>query len=72
MLAPVVLLAADRDLIRQGVAVPNWVRSVLGKIGKAEAGMQGSTCALLGAAARALRARRRNLPLMNLMNRSNA
>ncbi|MDQ0577827.1 hypothetical protein QF030_000005 [Streptomyces rishiriensis] len=50
VLAPVVLLAADRDLIRQGVAVPNWetVRSVLGKIGKAEAGMQGSTSALLG------------------------
>ncbi|MEU7406115.1 PIN domain-containing protein [Streptomyces sp. NPDC044948] len=51
VLAPVVLLAADRNLIRQGVAVPNWgaVRGVLGRIGKAEAGMQGSTTALLGA-----------------------
>ncbi|MFF7242037.1 PIN domain-containing protein [Streptomyces collinus] len=51
VLAPVVLLAADRDLIRQGVAVPNWeaVRSVLGKIGKAEAGMHGSTTTIVGA-----------------------
>ncbi|MFG2858117.1 hypothetical protein ACGFZ9_47405 [Streptomyces mirabilis] len=51
VLAPVVLLAADRDLIRQGVAVPNWqgVRAVLGRIGAAEAGMQGSTTALVGA-----------------------
>lgn len=50
VLAPVVLFAADPDLIRHGVAVPNWetVRSVLGKIGKAEAGMQGSTGVLLG------------------------
>ncbi|WP_147982863.1 PIN domain-containing protein [Streptomyces sp. gb1(2016)] len=51
ILAPVVLLAADRDLIRQGVAAPNWeaVRGVLGRIGKAEAGMQGTTTTLAGA-----------------------
>ncbi|MFJ2736166.1 PIN domain-containing protein [Streptomyces sp. NPDC087317] len=51
VLAPVVLLAADRDLIRQGIAVPNWeaVRGVLGRIGKAEAGMQGSTTTIVGA-----------------------
>lgn len=50
VLAPVVLFAADPDLIRHGVAVPNWeaVRSVLGRIGKAETGMQGSTSAILG------------------------
>lgn len=50
VLAPVVLFAADPDLIRHDVAVPNWeaVRSLLGRIGKAEAGMQGSTSALLG------------------------
>ncbi|MEU5613426.1 hypothetical protein AB0H03_32740 [Streptomyces sparsogenes] len=51
VLAPVVLLPADRDLIRQGVAVPNWeaVRGVLGRIGKAEAGMQGGTTTIVGA-----------------------
>ncbi|MFF4709317.1 PIN domain-containing protein [Streptomyces sp. NPDC001288] len=51
VLAPVVLLAADRDLIRQGVAVPNWeaVRAVLGRIGRAEAGVQGSTSTIAGA-----------------------
>ncbi|MFE6398076.1 PIN domain-containing protein [Streptomyces alboflavus] len=51
VLAPVVLLAADRDLIRQGIAVPNWeaVRGVLGRIGKAETGMQGSTTMIVGA-----------------------
>ncbi|MFI1358103.1 PIN domain-containing protein [Streptomyces sp. NPDC020898] len=50
VLAPVVLFAADPDLIRHGVAVPNWeaVRSVLGRIGKAETDMQGSTSAILG------------------------
>ncbi|MGA5454415.1 PIN domain-containing protein [Streptomyces umbrinus] len=50
VLAPVVLFAADPDLIRHGVAVPHWeaVRSVLGRIGKAEAGMKGSTSVLLG------------------------
>jgi len=50
VLAPVVLLAADRDLIRQGVAVPSSeaVRAVPGRIGKAEAGMQGSTGAIVG------------------------
>ncbi|MFD3381297.1 MULTISPECIES: PIN domain-containing protein [unclassified Streptomyces] len=51
VLAPVVLLAADRDLIRQGVAVADWeaVRAVLGRIGRAEAGMQGSTTTIFGA-----------------------
>ncbi|MGP4013800.1 hypothetical protein [Streptomyces sp. 4N124] len=50
VLAPVVLFAADPDLIRHGVAVPNWeaVRSMLGRIGKTETGMQGSTSAILG------------------------
>ncbi|MFF0764298.1 hypothetical protein ACFYWH_30345 [Streptomyces sp. NPDC003737] len=51
VLAPVVLFAADPDLIRHGVAVPYWeaVRSALGKIGKAEAGMHGSAAMILGA-----------------------
>ncbi|WP_190100569.1 hypothetical protein [Streptomyces griseoflavus] len=51
VLAPVVLLAADRDLIGQGVAVPNWeaVRGVLGRIGRAEAGMEGSTSTIVAA-----------------------
>ncbi|MFF3166759.1 PIN domain-containing protein [Streptomyces sp. NPDC003273] len=51
VLAPVVLLAADRDLIRRGAAVPNWeaVRAVLGRIGKAEAGMHASTTTIVGA-----------------------
>lgn len=37
-----VLFAADPDLIRHGVAVPKWgaVRSALGRIGKAEAGIR--------------------------------
>ncbi|MES5824894.1 PIN domain-containing protein [Streptomyces sp. RG80] len=50
VLAPVVLFASDPDLIRQGVAVPNWeaVRAALGRIGKAEAGMQGSVGAIVG------------------------
>ncbi|MCZ0999703.1 hypothetical protein O1M63_18810 [Streptomyces mirabilis] len=45
VLAPVVLLAADRDLIRQGVAARDWpaLRAVLGKIGAAEQAVQGST-----------------------------
>ncbi|MEE4597465.1 PIN domain-containing protein [Streptomyces sp. DSM 41524] len=51
VLAPVVLFASDRDLIRQGVAVPNWeaVRGVLGRIGRAEAGMEGSTATIVAA-----------------------
>ncbi|MFF8883305.1 PIN domain-containing protein [Streptomyces flaveolus] len=51
VLSPVVLFAADPDLIRHGVAVPKWgaVRETLGRIGKAEAGVRGSTTALLGA-----------------------
>ncbi|WP_328974218.1 PIN domain-containing protein [Streptomyces canus] len=50
VLAPVVLFASGPGLIRHGVAVPNWeaVRSVLGRISKAEKGTQGSTSALLG------------------------
>jgi hypothetical protein len=50
VLAPVVLFAEDPDLIRQGIAVPGWrdVRAALGRIGKAEAGMQASGTAVLG------------------------
>ncbi|MFD9655762.1 PIN domain-containing protein [Streptomyces mirabilis] len=48
VLAPVVLLAADRDLIRQGVAARDWpaLRAVLGKIGAAEQAVQGSTAVM--------------------------
>ncbi|MBC2902107.1 PIN domain-containing protein [Streptomyces cupreus] len=50
ILAPVVLLAADPDLIRHDVAVRDWgaVRALLGKIGNAENGIQGSTTAVMG------------------------
>ncbi|MET7718634.1 PIN domain-containing protein [Streptomyces sp. NPDC005407] len=50
VLAPVVLFAADPDLIRHGVAVRDWgaVRVALGRIGKAEAGIRGSTTAIVG------------------------
>ncbi|WP_221360900.1 PIN domain-containing protein [Streptomyces beigongshangae] len=48
VLAPVVLLAADRDLIRHDVAVRDWpaLRAVLGKIGAAEHAVRGSTAAM--------------------------
>jgi len=50
VLAPVVLFAEDPDLIRHGIAVPGWrdVRAALGRIGKAEAGMQASDTAVMG------------------------
>ncbi|MFJ3673809.1 PIN domain-containing protein [Streptomyces sp. NPDC090106] len=50
VLAPVVLFAEDPDLIRHGVAVPKWrdVRAVLGRIGQAEAGMEGSSAVIVG------------------------
>ncbi|AVV46822.1 hypothetical protein C6376_41390 [Streptomyces sp. P3] len=50
VLAPVVLFAEDPDLIRQGIAVSGWrdVRAALGRIGKAEAGMQASGTAFVG------------------------
>ncbi|MFC7266153.1 PIN domain-containing protein [Streptomyces lutosisoli] len=50
VLAPVVLFAEDPDLIRHGVAVPKWrdVRAALGRIGKAEADMQGSSALVVG------------------------
>ncbi|MGW5657505.1 PIN domain-containing protein [Streptomyces humi] len=48
VLAPVVLLAADRDLIRHDVAARDWpaLRAVLGKIGAAEEAVRGSTAAM--------------------------
>ncbi|MGV9351252.1 PIN domain-containing protein [Streptomyces spiralis] len=48
VLAPVVLFAADPDLIRHGVAVPKWgrVRAALGRIGAAEQGVRGSTATI--------------------------
>ncbi|MGW7821841.1 PIN domain-containing protein [Streptomyces puniciscabiei] len=51
VLAPVVLFAADPDLIWHGVAVPKWgaVRETLGLIGKAEEAMQGSATLVVGA-----------------------
>lgn len=50
VLAPVVLLAADPDLIRHDVAVRDWgaARALLGKIGNAENGIHGSTTAIMG------------------------
>ncbi|MFF7191398.1 hypothetical protein ACFZAR_40840 [Streptomyces sp. NPDC008222] len=51
VLAPVVLFAEDPDLIRHGIAVPKWrdVRAAVGRIGEAEADMQGSAIAVTGA-----------------------
>ncbi|MGW2827088.1 PIN domain-containing protein [Streptomyces sp. NPDC001443] len=48
VIAPVVLLAADRDLIRHDVAARDWpaLRAVLGKIGAAEQAVRGSTAAM--------------------------
>ncbi|MCT9011003.1 PIN domain-containing protein [Streptomyces rhizosphaerihabitans] len=48
VLAPVVLFAADRDLIRHDVAVRDWgaLRAALGRIGAAEQGIRSSTTAL--------------------------
>ncbi|GAX58527.1 hypothetical protein [Streptomyces olivochromogenes] len=42
--APVVLLAADSDLVRQDVAARHWpaLRTVLGKIGAAEQAVRGA------------------------------
>ncbi|MFF2131483.1 hypothetical protein ACFVW1_40240 [Streptomyces olivochromogenes] len=48
VLAPVVLLAADLDLVRHDVAARDWpaLRTVLGKIGAAEQAVRGSTAAM--------------------------
>ena len=48
VLAPVVLFAADRDLIRHDVAVRNWgaLRAALGRIGAAEQDIRGSGTAM--------------------------
>lgn len=48
VLAPVVLLADDPDLIRHDVAVRDWpaLRALLGKIGAAEKAVRGSTTAM--------------------------
>lgn len=48
VLAPVVLFAADPDLIRHGVAVRDWpaVRAALGRIGAAELSVRGRTAAM--------------------------